>query len=122
MSWVEGEEVVCSANSSLSAQWLPPPHQSAQPNVLAFPPPQGDWAGARVPRGVRWEVGGDGGGAWLPSLGLCLPLLETLSSPLSWKHPPGCKLHLLTVRHQLQPTCGGLLRGRMGEGRRDEPG
>lgn len=38
-----------------------------QPNVLGFPPPQGDWGWARVPRGVRWGwVGGGRGGAWLP--------------------------------------------------------
>lgn len=48
-----------------------------QPNVLAFPPPQGDWGWARVPRGVRWGwVGG--------VVGWCLashPWASILSSP-----------------------------------------
>lgn len=45
-----------------------------QPNVPAFPPPQGDWGWARVPRGVRrgW-VWGAGVGLAFPSAKLTNP-------------------------------------------------
>lgn len=63
-----------------------------QPNVLAFPPPQGDWGWARVPRGVRWGwLGDEGVVLGFPSLGL------VLSSPGSSMHHG---MTLLALNHR----------------------
>lgn len=71
-----------------------------QPNVLGFPPPQGDWGWARVPRGVRWGwVGGGVGGRLAPHL------LASVPSLLSWK------LSALPVAERLSPGphhCEGI--------------
>ena len=78
---VSGEEAVCSANSSLSAQWLPPPSSISSAKCPCIPTtPRGLGLG-QGPQGseMGW-VGGDGGGAWLPiSWPLFSLLLETLS-------------------------------------------
>lgn len=100
---------------------LPPP--SAQPNVLAFPPPQGDWGWARVPRGVSWDGWGEVGVVLgSPSLGLCSLLPWKLSAlPAMDRLPPGPAATSYQRGQQLQITCGGLLGGRgrgMSQGRR----
>lgn len=91
-----------------------------QPNVLGFPPPQGDWGWARVPRRVRWGwVGGGGGWLGFPSLGLCSfsSLLEALSSSchgtaLSWPRP----FVRASATNHLRGSAGGA------GGKRDESG
>lgn len=73
---------MCSANSSLSAQGLPPPSSISSAKCPCIPTtPRGLGLG-QGPQGseMGW-VGGDGGGAWLPiSWPLFSLLLETLNS------------------------------------------
>lgn len=80
------------------------PHQSPQPNVLQFPPPQGDWGRARVPRGVSEPAGM--GALWV-ALGfsgpLFSPFLEALGFLCHGMTPPG----RTSWGHQLQITWWG---------------
>lgn len=112
---VSGEESVCSANSSLgaptAASFL---INQTQPNVPAFPPPQGDWGRARVPRGVRrgW-VWGAGVGLRPPPIGLC-PLLS--GSPQSFMSQGDPVLAPAAVRYWATNHLWGVAGGQRGRG------